>query len=542
VLSAALALWAGSAAANEPSRTDHGALIVLDVYGSYRDMGRQAAELLGEDGRRVYDLNLKLYRRTLPGGLRSWLFDRVVLPIASRFMSDDTGVSEESAGYAEALGVSRADLLRSQIGAGAAAGSTVFAATGSATADGNAIIARNVDWVDFGGRLKPTAIRYHPEGGDLDYISVAWPLLQIPVVGVNEKGLAFSFNYFATDPQMVNTSTSYPHRRILQKAHTVDEAIQLFQAEFPIIISTFGALADAAGDIALLECTTTRCEVFRPEGDWFAHSNHARTAEMISEDLFRGPDSLDRRRLMERAVEPHLGRIDVTRAVGILRNRDGHAFPNASIVGNLFVLNAAVVEPSKRILWHSDALQPYAPFGRYVPISIGEAADPGAPIPASPFLETEAYREEAAEVARVRAAQSAHDIDADVERANRLWAELFADPPARLDLSPISIGWAYSLIAAERFEEAASVLDAHVDEASSREVRVAAALLGGACADAMGDREKAIARYAEAAALMGEVPDQSSYDPLREIAAEGRRRRLAPEEVQLSWWVTHVPR
>ena len=31
---------------------------MLDVYGSYREMGRKATELLGEDGRRVYDLNL----------------------------------------------------------------------------------------------------------------------------------------------------------------------------------------------------------------------------------------------------------------------------------------------------------------------------------------------------------------------------------------------------------------------------------------------------------------------------------------------------
>jgi hypothetical protein len=537
-----LALWGPSAAAEEPSRTDHGALIVLDVHGSYREMGRQAGELLGEDARRVYDLNLQLYRRTLTGGLRSWLFDRVGLPIASWFMSDDTGASEEAAGYAEALGVSRANILRSQMGAGAAAGSTVFVATASATADGNAIVGRNADWVDFSGRLKPTVIRFHPEGGDLDYISVAWPLIQIPVIGVNEAGVAFSLNYFATDPQMVETSTSYPHRRVLQKAHTVDEAIELFQADFPIIISSFGVLADAAGDIALLECTTVRCEVFRPEGDWFAHSNHARTETMLSEDLFRGPDSLDRRRLMERAVESQLGRIDVARAARILRDRSGYPHPNASIVANLFVLNAAVVEPSKRTVWHSDVLQPYAPFGRYVPISIGGVAPPPAPIPASPFLETEAYRQEAAEVARVRAAQSAHDIDEDLERANRLWGELFAGPPTRLNLSPISLGWAFSLMAAERFEEAASVLDAHVGETSSREVRVSAALLRGACADAGGEREKAVAHYAEAAALMDEVPDLSSYVYAREIAAKGRRRALAPEEVWLSWWVTHVPR
>jgi hypothetical protein len=321
----------------------------------------------------------------------------------------------------------------------------------------------------------------------------------------------------------------------------VDEAIQLFQSDFPIIISSFGVLADAAGDMALLECTTARCEVFRPEADWFAHSNHARTASMMAEDLYRGPDSLDRRRLMERGVKSHLGRIDVARAARILRDRSEHEFPNASVVGNLFVLNAAIVEPARRTLWHSDALQPYAPFGRYIPITIGDVADPGPPIPASSFLETQAYSQEAAAVARVRAAQAAHDIDRDVERANQLWAEFFADPPTNLDLSPISIGWAFSLVAAGRLDEATNVLDSHIDEAASREERVIAALLKGVCADGLGRRTDAVAHYA-AAALMDEVPDLSNYDRMRAIAAEGRGHRLAPQEVEPNWWATHVPR
>jgi hypothetical protein len=541
-----IAFAAASAAANEPNRTDHGDLILLDVYGSYEEMGRQAAELLGEDARIVYELNAKLYRRTLQRGLAAWLFDRVLLPVGVRFMSDDTGAMEEARGYARGLGVSRTDYMRSQIGAGAAAGSTVFAATRSATADGNALLGRNVDWTDFDGRLKPTAIRFHPDNGDFDYVSVAWPLLPIPTVGLNEEALAFSFNYFATDPQMVTTSTSYPYRRILQKASSVAEAIELFQSDFPIIMSVFGALADAAGDIALLECTTRRCEVFRPEGDWFAHSNHARTESMLAVDLFRGPDSLDRRRLMERAVESHLGRLDAARAAQILRDRNGHEFANASVVGNLFVLNAAIVEPAKRTLWHSDAMQPYAPFGAYVPIAIGgangAAPAPGGPIPASRFLETEAYRREAAAVARVRAAQNAHVIDEDVERANELWAALFADPPNDLDLAPISLGWALSLVAAGRFDDATAALDAHVGTTARREERAAAALLKGTCADGLGRRDAAVAQYEAAAALMAEVPDQTSYASMRSLAAEGRRRALAPDEVDLSWWITHVPR
>jgi len=33
--------WGPAATANEPRRTDHGDLIVLDLYGSYREMARR---------------------------------------------------------------------------------------------------------------------------------------------------------------------------------------------------------------------------------------------------------------------------------------------------------------------------------------------------------------------------------------------------------------------------------------------------------------------------------------------------------------------
>ena len=49
--------------ADIPSRSDHGHLIVLDVRGSYEEMGQQIIELLGEDARRVYALNREFYER-----------------------------------------------------------------------------------------------------------------------------------------------------------------------------------------------------------------------------------------------------------------------------------------------------------------------------------------------------------------------------------------------------------------------------------------------------------------------------------------------
>jgi len=541
-LAAAAILLPGVAAGTpEPKRIDYGDLIVLEVHGSYREMGRQIGELLGEDGRRVLELNLDLYRRSQGDGLGAWLFDRVVLPVASLFMSDDTGVMDEATGYAEAMGVSRSDFLRSEIGAGSTGGSTVLAATRTATADGQALLVRNVDWIDFGGRLAPTVIHYHPDNGDQEYLSAGWPLLQIPTVGINASGLAFSLNYFATDPQMDPTASSYPYRRVLQKARTVDEAIALFQSDFPIVISAFGVLADAGGEIALLECTTVRCAVFRPDGDWFAQSNHARTETMLSEDLFRGPDSLDRRRLMEAAFAPYVGRLDPARGADILRNREGYPFANASVVGNLFVLNAAILDPGRRVLWHSDRIEPYAPFGSFVPLAIDGHGDDLQPIAASPFLETQAYRAEAADVARVREALDAQFVAHDPERARAAWTQILAHPPEILDVPPLAVAAAYAFLEASDFESCLSALDGHVDASAERETRVYAALLRGACEDGLGRRETAISDYTRAAVWMEEVPDQSSYDRARGLVAKGQARPLTPQEVRFGGWLSHVP-
>jgi len=540
-LAIASVCWSPTATAETPRRTDHGDLILLDLYGSYREMGAQAADLLGEDVRRVLKLNLDFYEHAQAGGIGAWFFDRVALPLVANFMTDDTGVSEEAAGYAETLGISRADFLRALIGTDASGGSTVFAATRSATADGDALIGRNVDWIDFGGLLKPTVVRYHPDNGDFDHISAGWPLLQIPTVGLNEKGLAFSLNYFDTDPQIEPTSMSYPYRRVLQRASNVDEAIALFRADFPITIPCFGTLADAHGDIALLECTTSECEVFRPDGDWFAHSNHARSATMIPRDQFRGSDSFDRRRLMEAAVHPHLGHLDAGRAADVLRNRDGHPHPNASVVANLFVLNAAIVEPARGVLWHSDLIQPHASFGRYIPIAINAGIELPAPIPASSALATDAHTRETRAISMVRAARNARHIAGDLEHSIALWQAVFAEPPLPLDPAELAIGWADTLLEAGRGEQAAAVLDRWVGSDANWDQQIYATLLLGVCADAAGDRDGARAKYAATIALIDERPEFTAYDSLRKLASRGRDSPLPAGGFELSLWVTSVP-
>ncbi|MBP1689469.1 MAG: Acyl-coenzyme A:6-aminopenicillanic acid acyl-transferase, partial [Deltaproteobacteria bacterium] len=183
-------------------RQDRGALIVLDLYGSYEQMGRQQVELLGATSRELGDLYAGRWRALVRAqGLFGSVVNGVILPLWAAFggWREDSGFFEEAAGVAGALGTKGTDGVRFLYGGVFGGGSTVFAATRSATADGRAIIGRNVDWSDDSGRRRPVVARYHPENGDLVYLAASWPLIIVPIVGLNEAGLAISINFFDAD-------------------------------------------------------------------------------------------------------------------------------------------------------------------------------------------------------------------------------------------------------------------------------------------------------------------------------------------------------
>jgi hypothetical protein len=117
-----------TATAAQPRREDRGDLIVLHLYGSYYDMGRQQAELLGPVARRMYEYHRARYARSLAGsGLRMKLLDLGMTLMAwVGPLYEESGFFDEMNGIADGLGVPRADLLRAVIAT--SFGSTVFAA------------------------------------------------------------------------------------------------------------------------------------------------------------------------------------------------------------------------------------------------------------------------------------------------------------------------------------------------------------------------------------------------------------------------------
>lgn len=540
----ALAVEAPAAAAPQgfqPQRRDLGDLIVLEVAGSYEEMGRQQAELLGPDLRRVYEQQLREHEHAVArGGFGDRALDAIGIPLWSAIGGafEDSHFHEELAGMAAGLGVARRDLLRALLALGG--GSTVFAATRTATQDGQALIGRNVDWDDALGARRPLVVHYRPDNGDLEHLFAGWPLVGLPTVGVNEAGFALSFNYFETDPQVGMLMPQWPHRRALQVARTVDEGIAIFVGARERGISTFMVMADAAGDLAMVECTPTRCAVFRPEGDWFGQANHARMPEMIPFDRYRSPDSFDRRAGIEAAVAQRLGRLSPETAAEILRDRSTHPWPNASNVANLSVLNAAIVHPATRTLWHSTTMQPLAPFGAYVGFSLAKDAPAPPSVAASPLLASDEMARERATVERARRAFHAL-ADERFDEAQAGFDALIAETPPVLDRSRLAIGAGWARFGRGDCDGVPAALAPALAPDAPVDVRIYATSLAALCADRSGRRDEAVRLHRETLATIQSHPEWNVFEDVAALAQAGIEASVAEREPALSVYALRIP-
>jgi hypothetical protein len=510
----------------EPKRLDCGDLTVLDVYGTYAEMGQQQVELLGEEARRQFQVQFDAYRRNTShiGRVIDW-----ILPIGAWIASmvDDSGLIEESRGFAAGLGVTGSDGLRFLLGS-LPSGSTSFAATRSATGDGGPIIGRNTDWPDDDGRLRPIVIRHHPSNGDLAHMTAGWALAGSGALGLNEAGFAMSFNWFPGAYSGIGgiAIPAWPNRRVLQQARTVEDGIRIFRAATHRGLPGFFTMADAAGDIAMVECTTEDCAVFRPDRDWFSVANHAQTAEMTAIDSVRTPDSFRRLAAMDHAVQAKLGGIDAMSAAQILRDRSNSEYINDSVVANPMVFNAAVIQPNTGALWHSIRRQPLAPFGKMVAITFGstceDALEAGAQPPESQLSH------EAELIARLRQAELLFEKGktADSERA---YDEL--DALSEEVLEPNRLMWARARTkwTLGNLADADSLLT-RLDHAKAPfEVRVWALAMRGVIADWEERREEASGHYRRANALLASSPEYRLPDVANLIDAGSRGSRASAD-------------
>ena len=518
-----------------PSRQDIGDLIVLRVCGSYYEMGRQQVELLkGEAPERYsvaaqYEFQHSAWTNAAPQiGIGIKLLDWFGVPSLAWLgpATDDSGFYQEIRGMGDGIGIGRADALRFWVGALLAGGSTVFVATRTATADGGVIVGRNVDWSDHYGLYRPTLVIYHPNNGDLSWISACWPLSATAGVGMNEAGLVFSFNFFAGADDLIGMRLpQFPHRLVLEKARTVEEATKIITGARQRFIAGFFSLADAAGNIGLVECTAGECAVYRPKGDWFALANNALTEQMAAHQDVRLEDSFIRRAAMEDAVRPHLGGITPQIASQILRYHQNTPYVDDPTVANPGVLNAVVIQPSSRTLWASTTRQPLASYGEFVPFTLDPGASSIPSLPPDSGLGKASLNQSAAILAEMRQALRLFD-GGKVAEAGRILDAMAARQEKLAD--PYRLAWARARVRLTegKLDEADGLLAPIDSDGVILDLRVPGVVVRAVIADRQGRRDDAIKLYRRAQSLLDANP-QLRVVFVQELVTAGLRASQA---------------
>lgn len=529
----------------QPRREDHGALISLHLYGTYREMGRQHVDLLGPLAREMYDLQRADWSRLIETiGLPGRVLDATLPPFWERAWSrwEGSGMYEEIAGMGEGLGVSAADAFRGVMGV-LGSGTTTLVATRSATADGAAIVAKNSDWTDLDGVRRPLVAHYNPTNGDIPHVMATWPLLNCPVMGVNSAGFAIGINFFMADQVLGVGPTQWPWRRALQTAQTVAEGIRIFQRARNRGISGFFSMADAGGDVALLEVAPRKMAYARPRDDWFGQSNHARMKKMVPHDRGGASDTHIRRAAMEAAALPHVGKITPDVAADILRDRSNTPYINDSAVGSTFSLNSTVVHAAARTLWHSTTQQPHAPFGEMIPFTPGDAEPEAARIPADPRLGGDELMRHAALIGDLRRSVRLFD-EGNPDEAGAILDRLAAQEHP--ELHPHRLAWARARvrIALSRWQDAEDLLAPIDTDDTAFEIRSQVIIARGWLADLTARRDDAVELYRRALAYLDAHPQynhQFTIAPMRRWAEAGLKAPQSSGDLPETPHLLNVP-
>ena len=271
-----------------PTRSE---VIEVICEGAAREMGlaQGAAAKSKIHAARAALAELEAFRmqqpRWLPYRTYRWLAERR----ASRFLEtplarDFADIQQRLIGIAEGSGIGLGatllfnalePVLSSLGGCTACPGAcSAVAVRGSRSATGEPMIARNFDYLPL---IQPFYLvrESRPKGG-LRALEFTTAPLAGAVDGMNEAGLCITYNYgFTTDePPEAAAPISMAITEALQRCRTVEEAAASIQSR-----RRWGGgilmLADAGGDIASLELSSTREFLRRPEegADALSHTN-----------------------------------------------------------------------------------------------------------------------------------------------------------------------------------------------------------------------------------------------------------------------------
>jgi isopenicillin-N N-acyltransferase like protein len=247
---------------------------VVHLTGTPEEMGRQMGEMCGAEIRLLVDANLK----KVP-----WIAKdpKAALAAARRYAA---GIPDEqmrelrataaAAGVEEDWLVVAATVIEVVEDAKACA---AVAAWGSATADGETIVGRNLDWYDIGKLHEHgLVVVRHPDDGGA-FLSCGFPGIPGVLTGMNESGLFCADLVQFAKRKVAAAEGGVPvmslQRIALERCTTAEDAARLLESS-PRTVAQNYVVADASGAL-FLETDGAKVRRRPPVGDVVAGTNWA---------------------------------------------------------------------------------------------------------------------------------------------------------------------------------------------------------------------------------------------------------------------------
>jgi len=288
-------------------------------------------------------------------------------------------------------------------------GCSSFAVWGSNTEDGKLVLGRNFDFYAGDAFATEKLVSFVTPSSGYSYLAVSWAGMIGIMSGMNEKGLTVTINAGKSDiPLKAKTPISLVTREILQYASTLDEAIAIAKKR-EVFVSESIMVGSAIDNRALLiEMAPNNFGVYNTtNSSRLICTNHfqseAYTSDKNNIDHIKSSHSKYR---FDKLVEllPETKQITPTEAVSILRNTEGLnqeaiGYGNEKALNQLLAHHGVVFKPSEKKMWVSANPYQMGAFVCYDMNTIAEKAktiyslaETNQTIAASPFLETEAYK------------------------------------------------------------------------------------------------------------------------------------------------------
>jgi len=158
-----------------------------------------------------------------------------------------------------------------------------------ATSDNSMIFGRNYD---FPNVLQPFQVVREeiPEKGYRNINFTQYPLIGCHM-GMNEKGLAIGYNYGRAwkkeplDFRLKGIPGTFIVQEVLETCSTTQEAIDFIIKFTGRANGCHYGLMDTSGDTCVIETTSTRHAIRRPNNNILAHTNHYQTEELKNANL-----------------------------------------------------------------------------------------------------------------------------------------------------------------------------------------------------------------------------------------------------------------